>query len=99
MANEKRLIDANALGIGKAKREAFNNPAYADGWNSAISIIESAPTVDAVEVVRCKDCEHYDNSEGICWCHLNSKFFPGGLDWHGFPEDGYCSYGERREAE
>ena len=46
--------------------------------------------------VRCKECKHYDNSEGICWCHLNSKFFPGGVDWHGFPEDGFCSYGERR---
>lgn len=52
MANEKRLSDANALGIGKAKREAFENPAYADGWNSAIEIIENAPTVDAVEVVH-----------------------------------------------
>ena len=52
MANEKRLIDANALGIGKAKREAFNNPAYADGWNSAIDIIENAPTIDAVPVVH-----------------------------------------------
>ena len=52
MENEKRLIDANALGIGKAKREAFDNPAYADGWNSAIAIIENAPTVDAAEVVH-----------------------------------------------
>ena len=52
MANEKRLIDANALGIGRAKREVFDNPAYADGWNSAIDIIENAPTVDAVEVVH-----------------------------------------------
>ena len=47
--------------------------------------------------VRCKDCKHYDNSEGICWCKLNSKFFPGGLDWHGFPEDGFCSFGERKD--
>ena len=54
---------------------------------------------DFVEVVRCKDCKHYDNSEGICWCKLNSKFFPGGLDWHGFPEDGFCSYGERKDNE
>ena len=52
---------------------------------------------DVVPVVRCKDCKHYDNSEGLCWCHLNSKFFPGGLDWHGFPEDGFCSYGERKD--
>ena len=50
-----------------------------------------------VEVVRCKDCKHYDNSEGICWCNINSKFFPGGMDWHGFPEDGFCSYGERKD--
>ena len=54
-------------------------------------------SLDVVPVVRCKDCKHYDNSEGICWCHLNSKFFPGGMDWHGFPEDGYCSYGERKD--
>ena len=51
---------------------------------------------DVVEVVRCKGCKHYDNSEGIQWCHLNSKFYPGGTDWHSFPEDGFCSYGERR---
>ena len=46
--------------------------------------------------VRCEDCKHYDNSEGIQWCHLNSKFYKGGVDWHSFPEDGFCSYGERR---
>lgn len=49
------------------------------------------------EVVRCKDCKHYDNSEGIQWCHLNSKFAQWGTDWHSFPEDGFCSYGERKE--
>lgn len=49
-----------------------------------------------VEVVRCKDCKHYDNSEGIQWCKINSKFYRGGVDWHGFPEDGFCSYGERK---
>lgn len=42
-----RLIDADALGIGKAKRDVFNNPAYADGWNSAIEIINNATTIDA----------------------------------------------------
>lgn len=53
-------------------------------------------SLDMVEVVRCKDCKHYDNSEGIQWCKWNSKFYPGGFDWHSFPEDGFCSYGERR---
>lgn len=46
--------------------------------------------------VRCKDCKHYDNTEGIQWCHLNSKFAKWGMDWHSFPEDGFCSYGEKR---
>ena len=58
---------------------------YADGKRDATA-----------ELVRCKDCKHYDNSEGIQWCHLNSKFAKWGTDWHSFPEDGYCSYGERR---
>lgn len=84
MANDKRLIDANALGIGKAKREAFDNPAYADGWNSAIAIIENAPTVDAVEVVRCKDCTSYG---GTGWCCEHDTCME---------EDDFCSYGERR---
>lgn len=45
-----RLIDTDALGIGKAKREVFVVPEYADGGNSAIRILDSAPTVAAVPV-------------------------------------------------
>lgn len=41
-----RLIDSDALGIGKAKREAFTYPEYADGWNAAIDIIDAAPTIE-----------------------------------------------------
>ena len=112
MANEKRLIDADALMRRLRKRRED----FASGWrtldamptNAQIQyhenlecalIVEDIPFVDAVEVVRCKDCKHYDNSEGICWCKINSKFFPGGVDWHGFPEDGFCSYGERKDNE
>lgn len=47
-----RLIDADALGIGKAKREVFEVPEYADGWNSAIEMIENAPTIEAKPVVH-----------------------------------------------
>ena len=47
-----RLINADALGIGKAKREAFTAPEYADGWNAAIDIIDAAPTVDIVLPTR-----------------------------------------------
>ena len=59
-------------------------------------VIGAINRAKAVDIVHCKDCQHYDNSEGICWCHLNSRFYPGGVDWHSFPEDGFCYYGERK---
>lgn len=83
-----RLIDAEALGINKAKREIFNDPKYADGWNSAIEVINNAPTVDAVPVVRCKECYFYQDD---CSCGWNGST--------GWAPDDYCSYGERMEDE
>ena len=48
-----RLIDADAL-----IKEAYAEGAY--GYVDAKQIAD-APTVDAVEVMRCKDCKHlYD---------------------------------------
>lgn len=52
----------------------------------ALLIMNNAPTVDAVPVVRCKDCYFYQDD---CSCGLN-----GGAWWA--PVD-YCSYGERME--
>ena len=88
-----RVIDVDALGIGKAKREVFENPAYADGWNSVIEIIENAPTVDAVEVVRCKDCKHSSGTRiepNTCVC------FKHGIIMFA---DHFCAWGERRNNE
>ena len=45
-----RYIDVEAVGIGKAKRELFVVPEYADGWNNAIEIFEKAPTAKVEEV-------------------------------------------------
>lgn len=43
--------------------------AVANGFQA---LIESAPTVDAVEVIRCKDCEHWRSSPfgvtNLGWC-------------------------------
>ena len=50
MANEKRLIDANAL-----IEEAYAEGAY--GYVDAKQIAD-APTVDAVEIVRCEFCKN-----------------------------------------
>lgn len=72
MASEKRLIDANTL-----IKEACAEGAY--GYVDAKQIAD-APTVDAVEVVRCKDCV----SHNLC------KF----EQFQGL--NGFCSYGERK---
>lgn len=94
-----RYIDADALGIGKADRKAFEIPQYADGWNSAIEVIANAPTADVVEVVRCRDCKHFvDEDEtdmlGLCTCKRIAIAYNGEL----YPErDFYCAYGERSE--
>lgn len=88
------IISRSALGIGKAKREVFDNPAYADGWNAAIDIITEAPAVDAVPVVWCKECKHHGNFNS-CYYHSaddgSTPIFMRDKD--------FCSYGERRNDE
>ena len=87
-----RLIDLDALGIGKCNPDVFDDKGYAKGWNSAIEILQNAPTVDAVPVVRCKDCIRRDPEDHKCDC--------GGMARQGCPfpvdDDYYCAYGERK---
>ena len=71
-----RLIDANAL-----IKEANADVAY--GYVDAKQIAD-APTVDAVEVVRCRECAEWDEKEHEC------------SHWYGFRENDFCSYGERK---
>ena len=58
-----------------------------------IMMIKTAPTVDAVPVVRCRDCKHYDTADFdgdiLCGCTLHSAM----LD---ITPDSFCSYGERK---
>lgn len=61
------------------------------------SIIDKMPTVDAVEVVRCKDCKHFDIEEGDALGTCMGKFVCISLGGELYPEpDYFCSYGERR---
>ena len=47
-------IDRTALGIGYADPKAFINPAHAEGWNTAIQIINEAPSADVAPVRHAK---------------------------------------------
>ena len=87
MANEKRLIDANALWWKLETEPWYDN---ADRDEIALPMVDNAPTVDAVEVVRCKDCRFIiDREDGThgCYLHFLEDCKP----------DDFCSYGERKD--
>lgn len=51
--------------------------------------IETLPSADVVEVVRCKDCKHRSIEEKDTYYHWCNE-----LNW-GVTENDYCSLGER----
>ena len=73
-SNEKRLIDYYYLA---EKIECPGEPLVY--WYD----IEAAPTVDAVEVVRCLDCRKFKTYD----CRMVASGY-----------DDFCSYGERKEG-
>lgn len=78
------LVDADALIKALNLAEWFN---IAD-FNEAEYTVRKAPTVDAVEVVRCRDCKHHDGIRCFRW---NSTIITGFND--------YCSNGERKDGD
>lgn len=61
-----RLIDADKLEKEWtiASPEPYNTDAV-----EVLDSIREAPTVDAVPVVRCKNCANFrQNASGVCWC-------------------------------
>ena len=69
------------------------------GVPAIVELLEKQPTVDAVEVVRCKDCKHLieidpDNLYVCARIDIGMDGEPSFLS----PENDYCSRGERREA-
>ena len=78
-------------------------PCRACAVDDMIGDLENAPTVDAVEVVRCKDCKWYEESKNpemsslrFCYRLRNDNGVRVGYNWDG---NDFCSYGERRENE
>ena len=92
---ENDLISRSALGIGRCNPEVLRTGSYASGWNAAIALIEAAPAVDAVEVVRCRNCRQWDSDPDT----YGDSIGPKGKCMKSFETticDDFCSYGERR---
>lgn len=88
-----RLIDADAL----EGRILMDVPGFMDGGSEItkafiLAMIKTrsvTPTVDAIPVVRCKDCAKYDRNTGICSDGIK----------HGCAETWFCGDGKRKEGE
>ena len=105
-----RLIDADAL-HRKVKMETnpYGKPTI--DYDSGVKVLEwidKAPIIDAVPVVRCKDCKHQckiwhadkrmkEKGYWIHSCKGNSDPFVSHTV-NGY-DDEYCCYGERKKGE
>ena len=82
-----RLIDADAL-----IKEANSDGAY--GYVDAKQIDE-APTVDAVKIVRCKDCKHYRPQKKSAHWENRTNYCNRIVTIKVQPYD-FCSHGEQK---
>lgn len=85
-----RLIDADEL-IAEIRNPKY--PYTYDAERVYRHMIDNAPTVDAVPVVRCKDCRYWDKDDSdreLCMCKvLGTRTMPMCFCWAGLPwEDG-----------
>ena len=72
-----RLVDADALLKHKTDHDTIST-----------HLIYNAPTIDAVPVIRCKDCKKFVVEEDQAYC----------LDMYGqCDENGFCAWAERKE--
>lgn len=106
---EKRMIDADTL--LETIHDTADGLADCDQQNAAWALrkyavrdIMGAPTVDAVEVVRCSSCQH-----STLPAVLTQRYGePGTLTCHNWKSpcnkrnvkaDDFCSYGDRKEGD
>lgn len=97
-----RLIDGDKL-----QRQEFDGEEACFDYVDAEDI-DNAPTVDAVPVVRCKECEHaerYERMDGTAgyYCGHPQNTFTYGERWDRVfkpvkEPNGFCSKGKRKDG-
>lgn len=82
-----RLIDADAAKLTANDYKIFR--CQLGGLVDVVEFLDDMPTVDAVEVVRCRDCAVPHNKYTGC-PELNGLVTP---------PDFYCPFGERKDGD
>lgn len=82
-------IEGMAADAEDKGKESFGIHLSLDDAHMITRALSTAPTVDAVPVVRCRDCEYiYTDGYGYLAC-VKSGLYPD--------ENDYCSRGQRRD--
>ena len=92
----------SAISWGKRAVASHDDEMRIRAEQAAFSFVEASmtakkmPTIDAVEVVRCKDCRHYKHSavadRNMCF----RKDVDGVQVCYDFQPNDFCKYGKRR---
>ena len=85
-----RLIDADKMNLllGISDRDIY-----------AKRMLDHMDTVDAVPVVRCKDCKHFNHKRMECENEAISTDHESGAQYSlNFWPDDFCSYGEPKDG-
>lgn len=103
-----RLIDADQMAVDESEAYMSAQVQITDDLKWLVNfaahskiqkLIADTPTVDAVPVVRCKDCKWFaDNNDGEwfgCWLFQTIQIIPEDAP----KPDDFCSYGERKDGE
>ena len=88
-----RLIDADKLidfiDVGHLRHPG--ELCYSE--TEVANLLLHAPTVDAVKVVRCRDCKHWHKDTVFCG-YMSYGEASERVNWYA---DDFCSYGERKD--
>ena len=98
-----RLGDVDKLLYHKRKVMFFGLGQDDECWGFAVPVeeIDKAPTIDAVPVVRCRECKFYRefrtkrHNQLMRLCYRMGKH---DMEYMVKPDD-FCSYGQRKETD
>lgn len=87
-----RLINADELETEFLCR--LVDSIYTIPTTNVIKFIENAPTIDAVQIVRCKDCKHGHECYGVGMYSIVCEF----SNYMNSP-NGFCHEGKRKDGD
>ena len=86
--DDVRLIDANALAEEFVGGECMKSMAEAIADKRFVKAIRQAQTIDAVQVVRCRECKYYNRALRLCNNGLGAR-----------PFEFYCADGAKKDGQ